>query len=540
MGNAAGVDATASGRILVRQESMKPSDASDMADLESAKSEVSRLRYLASEVASGKFVDDDLDDDDDNLPAPEAVDKLALSMNLSGHDYTPQGAPPREEAAIARRKSLPPMALARAKSQFVRIINVENEDEPRSKVAEKRPNAAANDLFIVNRAKSTPTDTNDLFLSLAFAPDGRTIAAADAGAKVHLHSSRSGEAIGKVDASDAAEGVAATVVTWAATSELVNDPANNVLLSCASDGSIRLWDGAGALRAKTIEMSSAGSHADIGAGAAGHEIRAACFLGGASAAFATAGSGNAMRVYDTATLAESARINENLREADHGLFSNCCLAAHPTDANLLLAGGGQTVHVWDLRANRSVRHFFSTTVRGEAVSISPDGLTACTGSIRTRSPLQLWDIASGQFVSDVRGLGMYNDGKVFATAFSRRAIDPAAGSVLLASGGTDQLRVFAYDPGAGGGAEAEAVGILAEDGPGPGAPSASHIGSVTGSALGPVMALDFSSTGKQHLVAAGGMNGIIRVYEIAKYEYEEESPRAMMFQTMGGSPVVAP
>ena len=111
MGNAAGVDATASGRILVRQESMKPSDASDMADLESAKSEVSRLRYLASEVASGKFVDDDLDDDDDNLPAPEAVDKLALSMNLSGHDYTPQGAPPREEAAIARRKSLPPMAL---------------------------------------------------------------------------------------------------------------------------------------------------------------------------------------------------------------------------------------------------------------------------------------------------------------------------------------------------------------------------------------------------------------------------------------------
>ena len=63
---------------------------------------------------------------------------------------------------------------------------------------------------------------------------------------------------------------------------------------------------------------------------------------------------------------------------------------------------------------------------------------------------------------------MYNDGKVFATAFSRRAIDPAAGSVLLASGGTDQLRVFAYDPGAGGGAEAEAVGILAEDGPGPG------------------------------------------------------------------------
>ena len=28
--------------------------------------------------------------------------------------------------------------------------------------------------------------------------------------------------------------------------------------------------------------------------------------------------------------------------------------------------------------------------------------------------------------------------------------------------------------------------------------------------------------------------------EIAKYEYEEESPRAMMFQTMGGSPVVAP
>ena len=66
--------------------------------------------------------------------------------------------------------------------------------------------------------------------------------------------------------------------------------------------------------------------------------------------------------------------------------------------------------------------------------------------------------------------------------------------------------------------------------------SASHIGSVTGSALGPVMALDFSSTGSQHLLAAGGMNGIIRVYEVAKYEYEAESPRAMMFQTMGGSP----
>ena len=149
---------------------------------------------------------------------------------------------------------------------------------------------------------------------------------------------------------------------------------------------------------------------------------------------------------------------------------------------------------------------------------------------RARSPPrgEIWDVGSARNLGDVRGRGLYNDGKVFAACFSRRDPDAAAAPgggaapVLVASGGHDHCRIFT-------------LGARYWEDDAEAAPPTAHVGNVFGTQLGPVMALDFSPAGAQHLVAMGCKGGVVRTYEVAQFDRGAESPRASLFHTAGGS-----
>jgi len=104
------------------------------------------------------------------------------------------------------------------------------------------------------------------------------------------------------------------------------------------------------------------------------------------------------------------------------------------------AGGG--VIVWDLgkRNRRSICHGPTSAPEISALAFSPDGMTlASTG----RGSVQLWDIASGQFLLDISA-GDY----VTALAFSPDGRRLAVGSVA-AFGDPDSVNVWELEPGRG-------------------------------------------------------------------------------------------
>jgi WD40 repeat protein/serine/threonine protein kinase len=104
------------------------------------------------------------------------------------------------------------------------------------------------------------------------------------------------------------------------------------------------------------------------------------------------------------------------------------------------AGGG--VIVWDLRLRipRSICHGAKSSSEIFALAFSPDGMTLASAG---RGSAILWDIASGQFLLDVRG-GNY----VKAVAFSPDGKRLAVGSVA-AFAEPDGVVVWELEPGRG-------------------------------------------------------------------------------------------
>ena len=107
MGNAAGVEAGGiatmrSNRYLDR-EKVKPKDASDLTDFETARSEVSRLRRAISDLSE---LDASRGDDDDD----EADDLERHHTPAPSNDPNPR--PRRSAAALPGRHQPPPQSLA--------------------------------------------------------------------------------------------------------------------------------------------------------------------------------------------------------------------------------------------------------------------------------------------------------------------------------------------------------------------------------------------------------------------------------------------
>ena len=180
-----------------------------------------------------------------------------------------------------------------------------------------------------------------------------------------------------------------TALAYKPCTERVHDARNHVLASATSSGVIRHWRGDGELLAETRRRTATILTLDYGCD---------------GAQFATGGRGPCVRVYDDATRAcvvalDHATTTRAARDASSssttGLRGVHALKFHPSNPNVLLAGGGNSVRLWDVRSGKVERSFFHATVRGEALDVDPTGSVLVCGSARKFSPLQLWSLGSG-------------------------------------------------------------------------------------------------------------------------------------------------
>lgn len=112
------------------------------------------------------------------------------------------------------------------------------------------------------------------------------------------------------------------------------------------------------------------------------------------------------------------------------------LRFHPTDENVLLsAGWDNTIQMWDLRTEGSVRSIYGPFIAGDSVDIS--GNEVVSGSYRATEQLQLWDYRTGDLISTVPWVDESEPCMLYAAQFSRSGTLVAAGGA-----GANEVRVF--------------------------------------------------------------------------------------------------
>lgn len=120
--------------------------------------------------------------------------------------------------------------------------------------------------------------------------------------------------------------------------------------------------------------------------------------------FATGGRDCKIRVYDYQTKKVIADLSRN--EFDLETTRGHCnriysLKFHPDDQNILFSGGwDDTLQIWDIRAQGSIRALYGPHICGDALDVSNN--TIICGSWRTENQVQMWDLRTYQAISTMK------------------------------------------------------------------------------------------------------------------------------------------
>jgi len=212
--------------------------------------------------------------------------------------------------------------------------------------------------------------------------------------------------------------------------------------------------------------------------------------------FVTAGKDTKVRIYDEATKSivitmEGGMGNSLKATTGH---SNRVFSAKfvPGDDNMVVTGGwDNTVQIWDLRLGSSVRSLYGPHICGDALDVC--GGEIVTGSWRPEHQLEIWDLGTGNKVSEVAWSSFSQVGQpscmLYSAQFSKEAGSSGNKARFIAAGGSglNEAKVFDH-------ANGDAV-----------------VGTITGLTRG-VFTLDFSPD-NQKIAVAGGDNQI-RILDI--------------------------
>ena len=196
--------------------------------------------------------------------------------------------------------------------------------------------------------------------------------------------------------------------------------------------------------------------------------------------FATAGKDYAVRVYDEATKTLVSKMEGGYHAIQKGhsnrVFS---LKFDKNDDNVVVSGGwDNTVQVWDLRTERSVRSFYGPHICGDAIDIS--GGTILTGSYRMDEQLQTWDFGTGKLIDNISWGN--SSTQLYAACF-----DPSG--TLIGAGGAGKNEAKIFDRTAGN----------------------ALVGTVAGLSRG-VYSIDFNHDGSKFVV--GGGDATVRLFSV--------------------------
>ena len=329
-------------------------------------------------------------------------------------------------AASARHQH----AIALSRQLAAESLNIDGTN----RVTARRLAVAAWAVFPTSQAKSAittllaeqqqqgmlPADPYTVY-AVAFRPDGKLLASADADGTVRLWNPVTRRAVGPPLHATARHGVYGVAFS----------PDGKLLASAGGDGTVRLWDPATGRRVgKTLHAS--------GRTTARYGVRAVAFSPDGKL-LASAGADGTVRLWNPAT---GQPVGAPLHaSAQWGVFG---VAFSPNGKLLASAGGDGTVRLWNPATGRPVGKTIQTSIGPigghGAVAFSPDGkLLAISSGDGT---VQLWNPATGRpadppyqtgAVYGVRGVAFSPDGKLLASADADGTVrlwNPATGRLV--------------------------------------------------------------------------------------------------------------
>jgi WD40 repeat protein len=259
--------------------------------------------------------------------------------------------------------------------------------------------------------------------SVAFTPDGRTLAAGCGNGTVMLWDTASGSEIRMLD------GHSGSV------SSVAFSPDSRILASGSGDTSVKLWNVESGSEIQTLE-----GHYDWGV---------------TSVAFSpdgrtlASGSGDTtVKLWDTASGSE-------IRTLVGHSYVVTSVAFSPDSRTLASSSADRTVKLWDVASGSEIRTQEGHSNVVHSVAFSPDGRTLASGSgDRT---VKLWDVASGSEIrtqeghsDSVYGVAFSPDGRTLASGSSDTTVklwDTANGSeIRTLEGHSSAVNSVAFSP----------------------------------------------------------------------------------------------
>ena len=255
--------------------------------------------------------------------------------------------------------------------------------------------------------------------SIAYSPDGKTLASGLSGGQIRLWDARSGALLRTLD------GHANEVHSVAFA------PDGNTLASGSEDKTIKLWDARSGELLRTLE---------------GHINWVT------SVAFAPDGKTLASSSYDNTIKLWDARSGELLRTLEGHTRTVYSVAFAPDGSTLASSSSDDTIKLWDARSGELLRTLEGHTSEVWSVSFAPDGNTLASGSDGT---IKLWDARSGELLRTLEGhTGNFGSvpfapyGKTLASgSYTIQLWDARSGEVLQTlEGHTDYVYSVSFAP----------------------------------------------------------------------------------------------
>jgi WD40 repeat protein len=291
-------------------------------------------------------------------------------------------------------------------------------------------------LWIVAAGKELSTWENqdeDMFLFLAFAPDGKTLAVINDAAKLSLREVEGGKEVRVFKTFRAPRGVAFS--------------ADGRLLAGGDGAVIRVWETATAKQVHRLVRHR-------------EQVTSIAFSPDGKM-LASAGDDNAVRLWDLASEKTVRQMDHpNTRPAtahfviENNIFTSTGVAFTPDGRNLIsTVKGDRFLRQWDVATGKELRKFEGHQDGSLCMALSPDGATLAAGA--EDSCVRLWDVAGGKelFPAEAHRGRIFNvslAGKTAATAGRDNVVriwDIATGRQLRAFGkGEDRMGFVVFSP----------------------------------------------------------------------------------------------
>ncbi len=270
--------------------------------------------------------------------------------------------------------------------------------------------AVASDIGIwLNEAETgEPLDLltghTDWVSSVAFSPDGRTLASGSADGTVRLWDVATGKTIQTLNAHWYHALLKLFGIPNVAVSSVAFSVDGRTLASGNFDGTVRLWDVA---TGKTVQTLNA------------HTRRVS------SVAFSSDGRTLASGSYDTTVRLWDVNTGDTLKTLNGHIFPVKSVAFSPDGRYLASSGEGwdDPVRLWDVNTGDTLKTLNGHTRNVISVAFSPDGKYLASGGGWDTFTVRLWDVNTGEPVQTLAGhtravssIAFSPDGRYLASA----------------------------------------------------------------------------------------------------------------------------